>query len=115
MRVGFIREYQAYQEALEQANLNIPLEEHIKACAVTAAVDARFAAEKAAQAALFESKKEELERLFQADPEAEFKPRELAARLGIPETRGFHARISRQIRELKLLRDQRRDSEMTTG
>lgn len=113
MRAGFLREYQAYQAALEGSNISF--DDYVEASIKLAAVSAQFAAERAAAAALFESKKEELERLFQADPEAEFTPRELAAKLGLPATRGFHARISYQIRELKLLRDHRRDSEMTTG
>jgi hypothetical protein len=112
MHAAFIRQYQAYAEALEGTGFSI--DQHIAAMAKTAAVDTRFAIERAEAVLLFDSKRAELEGIYRTDPNAEFKPQALAERLGLPDTRGFKTRIALALKQLRLT-DMRGESPSFVG
>lgn len=105
MRMGFVNEMLAYEQALE--GTGITLQQHVLAVKKTSEVDAAFAAKKLEDVQLFASKKPMLEEFFNANPDGNFVSHDLAEQLGVPNTQGFRSRITRQIKELKKLRDLR--------
>jgi hypothetical protein len=103
--MSFWRVHHDYEEVL--APLGLTVAQFGQAEMKIAAVNAKHAAEKAEAVELFESKKPLLEEFFNADPDARIDARDMAEKLGVPNTQSFRSRITRQVGELKRLRDLR--------